>query len=164
MKLAWFATLLFCCFFLAFPSITHANQSNYLRKFIKSRQSEDPPHADAWPELDILHEYSPVYISPQDGTMKDDKIDVLPGQPEGVDFDQYSGYVTVDPTAGRALFYYFVESPENSSTKPLVLWLNGGNAVTTAKFAHKYIFRNSYGLCRAWMFFAYRRPGGIRTI
>ncbi|KAF9622653.1 hypothetical protein IFM89_032574, partial [Coptis chinensis] len=55
-----------------------------------------------------------------------DKIETLPGQPEGVDFDQYSGYVTVDPKAGRALFYYFVESPQNSSTNPLVLWLNGG--------------------------------------
>jgi carboxypeptidase C (cathepsin A) len=24
------------------------------------------------------------------------------------------------------LFYYFVEAPQNSATKPLVLWLNGG--------------------------------------
>ncbi|KAF9587701.1 hypothetical protein IFM89_004678, partial [Coptis chinensis] len=39
---------------------------------------------------------------------------------------KYSGYVTVDPTAGRALFYYFVESPQNSSSNPLLLWLNGG--------------------------------------
>ena len=59
--------------------------------------------------------------------MQDDKIESLPGQPEGVDFDQYAGYVTVDAEAGRALFYYFVESPKDSSTKPLVLWLNGGN-------------------------------------
>ncbi|KAJ0083401.1 hypothetical protein Patl1_30160 [Pistacia atlantica] len=50
----------------------------------------------------------------------------LPGQPDGVDFDQYGGYVTVDPQAGRALFYYFVESPQNFSTNPFVLWLNGG--------------------------------------
>ncbi|KAJ0935736.1 putative carboxypeptidase D [Helianthus annuus] len=46
-------------------------------------------------------------------------------QPE-TDFDQYSGYVTVDPNNGRALFYYLAESPVNSSTKPLVLWLSGG--------------------------------------
>lgn len=58
--------------------------------------------------------------------MEADKIDRLPGQPEGVDFNQYAGYVTVDPAAGRALFYYFVESPNNSLTNPLVLWLNGG--------------------------------------
>lgn len=72
---------------------------------------------------------SPVYIGPQDGLKELDKIDNLPGQPDGVDFDQYSGYVTVDPTAGRALFYYFVESPSDASTKPLVLWLNGGTCI-----------------------------------
>ncbi|KAK1554304.1 hypothetical protein Q3G72_010467 [Acer saccharum] len=65
-------------------------------------------------------------IGSQDGLKKKDKIESLPGQPHGVEFDQYSGYVTVDPEAGRALFYYFVESPHNSSSKPLVLWLNGG--------------------------------------
>ncbi|KAH7655715.1 Peptidase S10 serine carboxypeptidase protein [Dioscorea alata] len=50
----------------------------------------------------------------------------MPGQPNGLLFNQYAGYVTVDVKAGRALFYYFVESLQNSSTKPLVLWLNGG--------------------------------------
>ncbi|KAK3025238.1 hypothetical protein RJ639_044586 [Escallonia herrerae] len=69
---------------------------------------------------------SPVYVGPQNGLKDGDEIESLPGQPDGVDFKQYSGYVTVDPEAGRALFYYFVESPRNSSTKPLVLWLNGG--------------------------------------
>ena len=55
-----------------------------------------------------------------------DKIPALPGQPEGVDFDQYGGYVTVDEKNGRALFYYFVEAPQDASSKPLLLWLNGG--------------------------------------
>ena len=64
---------------------------------------------------------------PLDGLKESHKIESLPGQPNGVDFDQFSGYVTVDSLAGRALFYYFVESPQNSTTKPLVLWLNGGN-------------------------------------
>ena len=45
-----------------------------------------------------------------------------------VKLDQHSGYVTVDAKAGRALFYYFVESA-NSSTEPLVLWLNGGSLI-----------------------------------
>ena len=71
-------------------------------------------------------EYSPVYMGPQDGLKAADKILGLPGQPNGMKFDQYSGYVTVDPKAGRALFYYFAES-QNPSTTPLVLWLNGGN-------------------------------------
>ncbi|PRQ27610.1 putative carboxypeptidase D [Rosa chinensis] len=65
------------------------------------------------PLLMILN--SSVYKGPQEGSMEADKIDALPGQP-----------AEVDPSAGRALFYYFVESPQNSSTKPLVLWLNGG--------------------------------------
>ncbi|KAF5814413.1 putative carboxypeptidase D [Helianthus annuus] len=69
---------------------------------------------------------SPVYMGPQDGLKGVDKISSLPGQPAGTDFDQYSGYVTVDPNHGRALFYYLAESPANSSTNPLVLWLNGG--------------------------------------
>ncbi|KAL1534676.1 serine carboxypeptidase 1-like [Salvia divinorum] len=69
-------------------------------------------------------EYSPVYMLPQDGLKEEDKITGLPGQPQ-VSFPQYSGYVTVDPTAGRALFYWFTEA-DDSSTKPLVLWLNGG--------------------------------------
>ncbi|XWS25665.1 hypothetical protein CRYUN_Cryun27aG0087000 [Craigia yunnanensis] len=63
--------------------------------------------------------HSPVYIGPQEGLREVDKVGSLPAQPDGVDFDQYSGYVTVDPEAGRALFYYFVESSHNSSTKPL---------------------------------------------
>ena len=54
-----------------------------------------------------------------------DKISNLPGQPR-VEFQQYSGYVTVDDQNQRALFYYFVEAEENPSSKPLVLWLNGG--------------------------------------
>ncbi|CAL1374415.1 unnamed protein product [Linum trigynum] len=54
-----------------------------------------------------------------------DKIVKLPGQPE-VSFQQYAGYVTVDQTQQRELFYYFVEAATNSSSKPLVLWLNGG--------------------------------------
>ena len=77
--------------------------------------------------LDSSAEALPVYIGPQDGLKELNKITSLPGQPEGVNFDQYSGYVTVDADAERALFYYFVESPSYSSTKPLVLWLPSSN-------------------------------------
>ena len=50
----------------------------------------------------------------------------LPGQPTGFAFKQYAGHITVNESAQRALFYYFVESACESSTKPLILWLNGG--------------------------------------
>jgi len=67
----------------------------------------------------------PIYVGLRDGLKKADKIE-LPGQPEKAAFDQYAGYVTVDATSGKALFYYFAEAAKDPSTKPLVLWLNGG--------------------------------------
>ncbi|XP_047149679.1 serine carboxypeptidase-like 45 isoform X5 [Vigna umbellata] len=54
-----------------------------------------------------------------------DRIVRLPGQPN-TRFQQFSGYVTVDDLKHKALFYYFVESETHPSSKPLVLWLNGG--------------------------------------
>ncbi|KAL1831385.1 hypothetical protein ACET3Z_001036 [Daucus carota] len=53
-----------------------------------------------------------------------DRIGRLPGQP-AVSFKQYSGYVTVNETHGRALFYWFFEATESPEKKPLLLWLNG---------------------------------------
>ena len=37
-----------------------------------------------------------------------------------------AGYVTVNESAGRTLFYAFAESKKDKESKPLVLWLNGG--------------------------------------
>ncbi|XP_072993672.1 serine carboxypeptidase-like 34 [Typha latifolia] len=54
-----------------------------------------------------------------------DRVERLPGQP-AVRFRQYAGYVTVNETRGRALFYWFFEATHNVDKKPLVLWLNGG--------------------------------------
>lgn len=117
---------------LAFVYACNANQINRLNKLLKSQKSGYPPHSKPW-MVDFKkmnsHYYSPIYVGNHEKLKKSDKIQSLPGQPQGVDFDQYSGYVTVDPKAGKALFYYFVESPHNCSTKPLVLWLNGGNYI-----------------------------------
>lgn len=117
--LLFFSLLQFSC---------EANQIEKLNELIKSRRSVNPPRAESWASLDELDgQYlSPLYVGSQEGLKEANKIEALPGQPEGVDFNHYSGYVTVDPRAGRALFYYFVESPQDSATKPLVLWLNGG--------------------------------------
>ncbi|CAE7921766.1 SCPL34 [Symbiodinium sp. KB8] len=49
----------------------------------------------------------------------------LPGWAGG-SFDQYSGYITVNETQGRALFYWFVEATSNPQDKPVVVWTNGG--------------------------------------
>jgi serine carboxypeptidase-like clade II len=55
-----------------------------------------------------------------------DRIGSLPGQPP-VNFSMYSGYVTVEAAAGRALFYWLIEAAGvPSESAPLVLWLNGG--------------------------------------
>ena len=59
-----------------------------------------------------------------------DRVMWLPGQP-AVNFSQFSGTVVVNATAGRAYFYFFVESSPDelhASTKPLILWLNGGQS------------------------------------
>jgi serine carboxypeptidase-like clade II len=128
-KFSLYACLLLNLSFLVIFPYSKASQADKLNEFILSRKSQNPPKTLSWEEEDALKtlsSFSTTDVAPQEGLMKEDKIDTLPGQPYGVNFDQYSGYVTVDPEAGRELFYYFMESPYNSSTKPLVLWLNGG--------------------------------------
>ncbi|KAH0990759.1 hypothetical protein GBA52_002242 [Prunus armeniaca] len=56
---------------------------------------------------------------------KADQVSGLPGQPP-VSFKHFAGYVTVNKTHGRALFYWFFEAINNPQDKPLLLWLNGG--------------------------------------
>lgn len=126
MRTAFLALLLIsCCCVVAF---SHANGYDYqgdrLQELIQSQTLLKSIREQTWNLLNSKN--TQIYITPQDGLMKADKIDALPGQPQ-VNFDQYAGYVTVDPLAGRALFYYFAESPQDASKKPLVLWLNGGN-------------------------------------
>lgn len=55
-----------------------------------------------------------------------DKVSKLPGQGFNVNFENYAGYVTVNEESERALFYWFFEAVDDPSSKPLVLWLNGG--------------------------------------
>ncbi|KAL6557469.1 hypothetical protein OROMI_017819 [Orobanche minor] len=75
--------------------------------------------------IDLSDRTNVVYS--QKGLKENDLIKSLPGQPK-VNFKQYSGYVTVNQTQGRALFYYLAEADQDSAnnTLPLLLWLNGG--------------------------------------
>ncbi|XP_073306909.1 serine carboxypeptidase II-2 isoform X2 [Primulina huaijiensis] len=63
-----------------------------------------------------------------------DKVLDLPGQSFNVSFASYSGYVTTNKESGRALFYWFFEAVEDTSSKPLVLWLNGGPGCSSVAF------------------------------
>ncbi|KAG2431440.1 hypothetical protein HXX76_009455 [Chlamydomonas incerta] len=70
----------------------------------------------------------------------DDLVPHLPGWGSVDDFNLFAGYVTVDEEAGRALFYVLAEAVDEppatagvtggegaaATTKPLLLWLNGG--------------------------------------
>ncbi|XP_021688282.2 serine carboxypeptidase 1 [Hevea brasiliensis] len=157
MKLRLFIGLILSYCLLALLPFGEANQADSLERLLQSRRSQNPPISHPWSELHAKTEYPAIHAEPRDGLMQADKIVALPGQPDGVDFDQYSGYVTVNPKAGRALFYYFVESPQNSSTKPLVLWLNGGPGCSSLGYGAmeelgpfrvnsdgKTLFRNNY--------------------
>ncbi|KAI3789199.1 hypothetical protein L2E82_01989 [Cichorium intybus] len=60
-----------------------------------------------------------------DSVAVSDDVVKLSGQPP-VHFKQFAGYISLDEAKSRSRFYYFVEAESNSSSKPLVLWLNGG--------------------------------------
>ncbi|KAG6482436.1 hypothetical protein ZIOFF_059067 [Zingiber officinale] len=119
-----FFFFLLLCFLHCVASST-ARQRDALNKFYFNNEAERSS-SSSWASslLSVSGLESKVYDN--SGLKEGDKVVLLPGQPEGVHFDQYAGYVTVDRANGRALFYYFAEAVENSGSKPIVLWLNGG--------------------------------------
>jgi len=128
------ASLLFYLLLLICAAALHsdASQEAKLREFIRSRRNSRSDKG-TFKVSNIgqrvasgLQRTSYSGGADQSALKAADKITSLPGQPDGVDFDQYGGYITVDEENGRALFYYLVEAPQDASTKPLLLWLNGG--------------------------------------
>lgn len=61
-----------------------------------------------------------------DGTADDDRVKALPDMTQPLPANMYAGYVTVDPSHGRAMYYVYTESQRSPSKDPLVLWLTGG--------------------------------------
>ena len=127
------------CFFLFFFAIQIAakNQKEaldalYKAKFFRNSNAADSSGFFVRNEVaDQITDVLPtVEIHDQTGLKQQDKIERLPGQPPRVSLSQYGGYVTVNKTAGRAFYYYFVESPQNKTSLPLLLWLNGGTPAT----------------------------------
>ncbi|GAA0171105.1 serine protease [Lithospermum erythrorhizon] len=68
------------------------------------------------------------------GEQELDRVVNLPGQSFNVDFTHYAGFVTVNEEAGRALFYWFFEAQDDPSSKPIVLWQNGGPGCSSIAF------------------------------
>ena len=100
--------LVISIFFSCFASQSHAGnkQIQALDNLYKTKRSADSA-------IDTSHFEPPRNVTRdilcQDGLKKKDKISNFPGQPF-VKFDQYGGYVTVNESAGRAFYYYFVEA------------------------------------------------------
>ncbi|KAK9096879.1 hypothetical protein Sjap_022376 [Stephania japonica] len=120
------STILICIALLTHHAYGDTLKSDPLYQLLKAKRSKQwITQSTKW-ESSTGSLTDPVFIaSTQQGLKESDKIETLPGQPN-VLFNHYSGYVTVDPKAGRALFYYFAEAPLDPSSKPLLLWLNGG--------------------------------------
>ncbi|XP_028112472.1 serine carboxypeptidase-like 40 isoform X1 [Camellia sinensis] len=78
--------------------------------------------------FEAIRDVDGAEVYPQEGLKERDRIVRLPGQPN-VEFTQYGGYVTLNESAGRAFYYYFVEAQgqqQSNHSLPLLLWLNGG--------------------------------------
>lgn len=50
-------------------------------------------------------------------------ISKLPGLAGEPNFKQYAGFVDVDASHGRQLFYWFVESQNRPATDPVIFWV-----------------------------------------
>ena len=158
--------ILLAILLLAVPPLTNAtlDQATLLRQFIASRslaQSADGPAEtdDPWADPATSFGHLPTKCKNPKGSKEADRIEALPGQPPRVNFEQYAGYVTVDEEHGRALFYYFVESPYDTASKPLVLWLNGG--VYLSQWCSAFVLVN-WEPCNLCIFFARAQGLGAR--
>ncbi|KAG6482433.1 hypothetical protein ZIOFF_059064 [Zingiber officinale] len=172
MKPSFSCLFLLLCFLHCVASST-ARQRDALNKFYFNNGAERSS-SSSWASslLSISGLESKVYDN--SGLKEGDKVVLLPGQPEGVHFDQYAGYVTVDRANGRALFYYFAEAVENSGSKPIVLWLNGGPGCSSLGYGAmeelgpfrvmsdgKTLYRNPYAWNEVANILFLESPGGV---
>lgn len=115
--------------------VSRANQAETLMSFLRSRNRAQ---FNAIDEKRVSGSgFGDMKTDNNGRKMEDDNIEGgLPGQPlsKGLMFRQYAGYINVDSFNGRSLFYYFVEALHEPSSKPLVLWLNGGTFYTSFFF------------------------------
>lgn len=67
-----------------------------------------------------------ILVSLASGAILNDLVTSLPGVPVVPNFDIYSGYLDIPNSNGKSLHYVFVESQNDPTTDPVILWLNGG--------------------------------------
>lgn len=119
----------------------------------------------------IQYIFDEAKVEAQVGLKEKDRIERLPGQPQPVEFKQYGGYVTVDRSAGRALYYYFVEKRQQL---PLLLWLNGGPGCSSLGYGAfqelgpfrvnsdgKTLFQNPFAWNKAANVLFWESPAGV---
>lgn len=130
--------ILWSLFYFSVANTATRNQANQPLEFDQLKISRK--YVQGKQDTTLKNRSSPsVHRGSKNNLREQDKIISMPGQTEVVEFDQYAGYVTVDAKAGRALFYYFVETPQDPLNKPLVLWLNGGMLLALLSVDHKLI-------------------------
>ncbi|KAG7628744.1 Peptidase S10 serine carboxypeptidase [Arabidopsis thaliana x Arabidopsis arenosa] len=125
----WSITTCLFLFFLHASQIHCTCQSHVRNRLYRSKRgigsSIDTSHLNAIRRLSVSLSLQNISGVNQQEQKERDLIENLPGQPS-VNFKQYGGYVTVNESAGRSLYYYFVEATITKNSSPLVLWLNGG--------------------------------------
>ncbi|XP_042510756.1 serine carboxypeptidase-like 40 [Macadamia integrifolia] len=155
-----------------FVSRNHGRQSEALhRLYMDKLQNKAGINTESiYEETEIFNE---VHVESQEELKEKDKIGKLPGQPY-VKFSQYAGYITVDKSAGRALYYYFAEAVNNKDKKPLLLWLNGGPGCSSLAYGAmeehgpfrvysdgKTLYRNPYAWNREANVLYLESPAGV---
>uniref|UniRef100_A0A0N4ZPX6 Carboxypeptidase n=1 Tax=Parastrongyloides trichosuri TaxID=131310 RepID=A0A0N4ZPX6_PARTI len=93
-----------------------------LTNFVQSTGNYSLPNPMAQ-EQPLLANAAPV-PGPTVSRKDSDQIYSLPGLTYTLNFNQYSGYL--NSNKGDYLHYWFIESQNNPSTDPVLLWLTGG--------------------------------------
>ncbi|KVI00809.1 serine carboxypeptidase-like 40 [Cynara cardunculus var. scolymus] len=169
-------TLLVLFLFLSACSFIHGNkQLHSLVRFYKAKMSKDGTVNTTSHFEPVQHLHNSATLIDHGAQKENDKIKKLPGQPY-VKFDQYGGYVTINESAGRAFYYYFVEAenPKKSSSLPLLLWLNGGPGCSSLAYGAmqelgpfrvnsdgKTLYRNKFSWNRAANVLFLESPAGV---